>query len=89
MVVSFLFCIFVTETENNSIMEEEKYSLIGVDGNAFGVMAYVQKAMRSEKFTKEEIDAYTKDAMSSDYSHLLQVSEEMVEKCNDKAAGND
>lgn len=64
-------------------MEEElKYDLVGVDGNAFNVMGYVTKAMRNERFTKEEIDNYLKDAQSDDYNHLLYVSIKMVDECN-------
>ena len=44
---------------------KEIYSLIGIDRNAFAIMGYVQRAMRHEKFTKEEIDAYIKKATSS------------------------
>ena len=63
---------------------KEKYSLIGVDGNAFAIMGYVVKCMRKEGFSKEEIDSYYKDATSSDYDHLLMVSISMIETCNNK-----
>lgn len=59
-----------------------KYDLVGVDGNAFCVMAYVVNSMKKEGKSQEEIDAYYKDAKSSDYNHLLAVSVEMVEKLN-------
>ena len=65
-------------------MARKKYNLVGIDGNAFYVMGYVRKAMIRERFTKEEIDDYLKDAQSSDYSHLIAVSAEMIEKCNNK-----
>lgn len=65
-------------------MKEEKYTLIGVDGNAFSVMGYVLNAMKIEHCTKEEIDAYTKDAMSSDYYHLLAVSHATLEALNEE-----
>ena len=65
-------------------MKEEKYTLIGVDGNAFSVMGYVRTAMKREHCTKEEIDAYTKDAMSSDYYHLLSVSHATLEALNEE-----
>ena len=65
-------------------MKEEKYTLIGVDGNAFSVMGYVLKAMKREHCKKEEIDAYTKDAMSSDYYHLLSVSHATLEALNEE-----
>lgn len=61
----------------------EKYTLIGIDGNALIVMGYVRRAMRNEKFPAAEIESYTKDANSGDYSHLLYVSSRMIEKCNE------
>ena len=59
------------------------YTLIGVDGNAFAIIGYVRTAMKSAKMTKEDIDAYTKDATSSDYYHLLVVSCEIIDKVNE------
>lgn len=64
----------------------EKYCLVGVDGNAYAVMGYVRKAMKESGFSEQEIKAYLYDAMSSDYNHLLAVSVEMVDKCNEKVA---
>lgn len=64
------------------------YSLDGVDGNAFSIMAYVTKAMRECGKTKEERDAYLADAKSSDYDHLLSVSLDMVEQLNTRNHGN-
>lgn len=61
----------------------EKYTLVGIDGNAFNVMGYVRRAMRNEKFPAAEIESYTKDATSGDYNHLLCVSSRMIEKCNE------
>ena len=62
-----------------------KYNLIGIDGNAFCVMAYVVNAMRECKFSKADREAYYKDATSSDYDHLLCVSVGMIDKCNEIA----
>ena len=59
------------------------YTLVGVDGNAFSIMGYVRSAMKSAKMTSQDIDAYTKDATSSDYNHLLVVSCEMIDKVNE------
>lgn len=59
------------------------YTLVGVDGNAFSIMGYVRSAMKSAKMTSQDIDAYTKDAKSSDYNHLLVVSCEMIDKVNE------
>lgn len=63
---------------------KKKYSLIGVDGNAFSIMGYVRRAMKETGFTREEIEAYTKDATSGDYKHLLVVSIDIIDRCNEK-----
>jgi hypothetical protein len=65
------------------------YDLIGVDGNAYSVMGYVARAMRECKKSKAKIDAYHKDAVSSDYNHLLAVSFDMVEALNAIAGRDD
>lgn len=62
-----------------------KYNLVGVDGNAFAVMAYVLKAMKECKMSKEEQSDYQTKAMSGDYDNLLAVSIEMIDKCNEIA----
>jgi len=65
-------------------MAKMKYNLVGVDGNAWAVMGYVRNAMREQKFTKLEMDVYMRDAMLMDYNHLLCVSMDMVDKCNER-----
>ena len=65
------------------------YTLVGVDGNAYAIMGYVRTAMKRAKMTKEDIDAYIKDATSSDYNHLLVVSCEMIDKVNDTLGLNE
>jgi N-dimethylarginine dimethylaminohydrolase len=40
--------------------------------------------MREQKFTKLEMNVYMRDAMLMDYNHLLVVSMEMVDKCNER-----
>jgi hypothetical protein len=67
-----------------------KYTLIGVNGNAFSIMAYVCDALKTERENMElatdeyEIIKadYLKDAMSGDYNHLLCVSFDMIERIN-------
>lgn len=61
---------------------KKHYSLVGVDGNAFSVMAYTKKAMKESGFSGSEIDEYLNKATSSDYNNLLCLSAKMVEKCN-------
>ena len=60
-----------------------KYDLVGVDGNAYSVMAYVLRAMKECKMSKEEQSDYQTKAMSGDYNNLLAVSVEMIDKCNE------
>ncbi len=61
----------------------EAFTLVGVDGNAFSVMAYVSKAMKTANYTKQEIENYRKLCMSGDYNHLLALSMEWLDKCNE------
>lgn len=46
--------------------------LTGQDGNAFFIIARVNKALKKAGVSKEEIDAFMEDAMSGDYDHVLQ-----------------
>lgn len=63
-------------------MAKKKYSLVGVDGNAFFVMGYVKNAMRECGFSKVEMEDYISKATSGDYNNLICVSAEMIEECN-------
>ncbi len=63
----------------------EKYSLVGIDGNAFCVMGYVISCMRKEKKSMEQIEKYKKEAKSSDYNNLLCVSMDIIEKLNNES----
>jgi len=59
-----------------------KYSLVGVNGNAYAVMGYVKKAMKEVGNPKEEIDGYFRKAVSGDYNNLIAVSTDILEKLN-------
>ena len=48
-----------------------KVKLIGEDGNAFYILGKVQSALRRGGKGKEFIEAFTKEATSGDYNHLL------------------
>lgn len=65
--------------------EPDKYSLEGVDGNAFMIGGYVRIAMKKENFSRDEIEEYTRKSTSGDYDNLLRVSFEQIEKCNERA----
>ena len=60
----------------------KKFSLVGVDGNAFNIMAYVKTAMREAGFSKKERSEYVEDCMRGDYDRLLIISEDMIDRCN-------
>ena len=66
-------------------MAKEKYTLVGVDGNAYAVMGYVRRAMQNEGFSKKEQDDYTAAATSGNYDNLLVTSLEMIDECNLRA----
>lgn len=65
------------------------YTLIGINGNAYSIMSYVRDAMHDANMTNKDIDAYVKDATSSDYNHLLAVSCEMIDRVNEILGLND
>ena len=62
-----------------------KYDLVGVDGNAFCILAYVTNAMRECGFSKQDQTSYFDEATSKDYDHLLCVSIKMIDQCNEIA----
>ena len=65
------------------------YTLVGINGNAYSIMGYVRVAMDDANMTNDDIDAYVKDATSSDYNHLVAVSCEMIDKVNEILGLND
>jgi hypothetical protein len=50
----------------------------GPDGNGFAIIAKAESALRRIGVPAEECLAYTKDATSDDYQHLLDVTQEWV-----------
>ena len=60
------------------------YTLVGVDGNAFSIMAYTARAMRAAKFSKDEIDQMHTEAKSGDYWNLVAVCDRYVEAVNER-----
>lgn len=66
----------------------DKYSLVGVDGNAYFIMGYVSKALKREGLS-DLVDKYIEEATSSDYHHLVFVSCEYIDMANRKASGID
>jgi hypothetical protein len=46
-------------------------NLVGIDGNAFSIMASFREQAKREGWINEEIDDVLNDAMSDDYNHLV------------------
>ena len=61
-----------------------KYDLVGVDGNAFAIMGYTAKALRREGLN-DLVDQMYKEAKSGDYSNLICVCMEYIDKANEAA----
>lgn len=59
-----------------------EFSLVGVDGNAFCIMAYVNEAMRKCDVPAIERNAYAREATSGDYDNLLAVSQKEIDLLN-------
>ena len=64
-----------------------KYDLVGVDSNAFAILAYVKNALRREGL-KDLIQEYQNEATKDDYDHLLATSIDYIDKANEKAIEN-
>lgn len=60
-----------------------KYDLSTIDSNAYSIMGYIIKGMRREGFTQQQIKEYQSKAMSSNYTNLVAVSLEYVDRLND------
>lgn len=64
-----------------------KYSLVGVDGNAFSIMGYTSRALKREGL-RDKVDEMHQRATSEDYDNLIAVCLEYIDMAN-KAAEED
>lgn len=64
-----------------------KYSLVGVDGNAYSLMGYTARALRNEGLRNLEKEMTSK-ATSGDYYNLIRVCDEYLDMANQKAVEN-
>lgn len=67
---------------------EEKYSLVGVDGNAYCVMGYTAKALKREGLN-DQVNKMYEEATSGDYNNLLCVCMKYVDMANEATKRND
>jgi hypothetical protein len=49
-----------------------KVQLSGEDGNAFAIIGRCRRAARREGVSDDELDAFSAEATSGDYDHVLQ-----------------
>lgn len=63
--------------------ERHPYSLVGIDGNAFSIIAYTINAMKQCGYSRDAVETYKSEALASDsYDDLLSLSVMMVDNCN-------
>ena len=59
----------------------KKYSLVGVDGNAFAIMGYTGRALKCTGH-RDLVDKMYDEAMSGDYNHLICVCMRYIDIAN-------
>ncbi len=66
---------------NEIVIEKKvKMNLVGLDGNAFSLMAAFSRNAKRQDWTKEEIDVVLQKCMSGDYDNLLSTLLEYTEE---------
>ena len=64
-------------------------ALVGEDENAFAIVERVQRALREAGVPTDEVKAFTVEACSGDYYHLLETVLRTVEPTQARAKGSD
>ena len=59
-----------------------RFTLVGVDGNAFAVMGYTARALKKAGL-RDEVNKMYEEAESGDYYNLLAVCSDYVEMANE------
>lgn len=59
----------------------KRFDLVGVDGNAFSVMGYTARALRTAGLGDKSSEMHKK-ATSGDYNNLLRVCMEYIDMAN-------
>jgi hypothetical protein len=63
-------------------MKEKKFSLAGVDGNAYSIMGYTARALRKVGLIDEIHEMY-EEATGGDYYNLIAVCDRYIDMAND------
>ena len=77
--------VFMQATDNPQCrVKQVRYpdvtvQLTGMDGNAWGILGRVSKALRAAGVEQKYIEEYNEQAMSGDYDNLLRTTMEWVE----------
>lgn len=59
----------------------DRFSLVGINGNAFSILGYTQKALK-EVGREDLVEEMLKEATSSDYNNLIKVCQEYIDLAN-------
>ena len=65
-----------------------RFSLVGVDGNAFSVMGYTAKALKRSGHS-DLVDQMREEATSGDYDNLLSVCMKYIDIANEEEEDED
>jgi len=68
----------VAPSDSHRPLTDITVELVGHDGNAFSILARVSKALRRGG-RRDLVEAFTTEATSGDYSHLLATCHKYVE----------
>ena len=68
-----------TYEANDVLYPNVTVQLTGIDGNAFAILGKVQKALRANGCTDEQVAEYNTEATSGDYDNLLRVTMRTVD----------
>ena len=58
-------------------------SFVGVDGNAFAIIAHFKACAKRQGWSKEDITKVTSEATATDYNHLIYTFLEHTEEPED------
>ena len=56
-----------------------KIQLVGLEGNAFAILARARRILKEAKYSQKKIDLYLKEATSGDYNKLLNTTTKWFE----------
>lgn len=75
------------EAVNNPYWDDEnteKYTLVGVNGNVFAIIAYVVNCMKQEKMPRESIETFKNNCLNSgkSYYEIVAYADETIQALN-------